>query len=97
MVSGAIAEVVEARGEARHAQDAHRVFAEGVGHVAQHLLAQVALAVVRVGQGLGRWVEAAHRRPHVRQAAAMALTVRSRRARSCSRVTSGAACTVKPR
>ena len=43
-------EVVEARGEAGHAQDAHRVLAEGVGDVAQHARAQVALAAVGVDE-----------------------------------------------
>lgn len=39
-------EVVEAGREARQSQDAHQVFAEGLGHMAQHLLLQVAAAVV---------------------------------------------------
>ena len=37
-------------GKAGHAQDAHRVFAESVGDVAQHFVAQVLLAVVGVDQ-----------------------------------------------
>ncbi|OQC08585.1 MAG: hypothetical protein BWX79_01620 [Alphaproteobacteria bacterium ADurb.Bin100] len=43
-------EIGEARRKARHAQDAHRVFAEGVGHMAQHAGLQVALAAVGVDQ-----------------------------------------------
>ena len=44
--------VGEARRKARHAQDAHRVVVEGVGHVAQHLVAQVARAAMGVKNGL---------------------------------------------
>ena len=42
--------VVKTRRKARQPQDAHRVFAEGVGHVAQHLGLQIALAAERVDQ-----------------------------------------------
>ena len=43
-------EVGETRCKTRHPQDAHRVFAEGVGHMAQHAGLQVALAAVGVDQ-----------------------------------------------
>ena len=42
--------VGKARGKARHAQDAHRVFAKGIGHMAQHLGLHIALATKGVGQ-----------------------------------------------
>ena len=41
---------VEARGEARHAQDSHRVFGKGFAHVAQHPVPQIALAAERIDQ-----------------------------------------------
>jgi hypothetical protein len=41
-------EIGETRRKARHAQDAHRVFAERVGHMAQHAVLQVALAAIRI-------------------------------------------------
>ena len=43
-------EVGETRRKARHAQDAHRVLAEGVGHMAQYPRLQVARAAIRVKQ-----------------------------------------------
>jgi hypothetical protein len=49
---GCHAEIAEARRKTRHAQDAHRVFAEGVGHMAQHAVAQVALAAIGVDQAI---------------------------------------------
>jgi hypothetical protein len=77
-------EVVEARREARQPQDAHRVFGKGRRHMAQHPPAS-----------RSRWppcgsisVPSSSR--------AMALIVRSRRARSSSSVTSGAAWKAKP-
>ena len=48
---GGNGEVAEARSKARHAQDAHRVFAERVGDVAQHARVQVAHAVIGVKNG----------------------------------------------
>ena len=50
---GREAEVMEAGGEARHAQDAHRVLAKGFGDMPQNLALQVLLAAV--------WID--HRTP----------------------------------
>ena len=48
--------VGKAGGKARDAQDAHGVFGKGGGDVAQHLVAQVLLAVVGVVQlAVGRF------------------------------------------
>jgi hypothetical protein len=47
---GRDAEVVEARRKTCHAQQPHRVFDKGVGHMPQHTLLQVALAAVGVDQ-----------------------------------------------
>ncbi len=91
---GRDAERVEARGEAGHAQDPHRVFAEGIRHMAQHLVAQVALPGEGVDQCCLVGFSAASASSDGR---AIALIVRSRRARSSSSVTSGEACTTKPR
>ncbi len=44
-------EFVEPSRKARHAQDAHRVFAKGVGHMAQHPGLQVGLAAVGIVDG----------------------------------------------
>ena len=41
------------RGEARHAQDAHRVFGEGFGHVAQQARFEVALPAVGIDDVAG--------------------------------------------
>ena len=53
------AEVGEARAQPRHAQDAHRVLAEGVGHMAQHPGLEVALPLVGVDQLVELEVEGA--------------------------------------
>ena len=54
-------EIAETRGKARQPQDAHWIFAKGIGHMAQHTLLQVALAVERIDQaaifGLGDGVD----------------------------------------
>ena len=74
----------EARGEARHAQDAHRVLGERLAHVAQ----DPGLA----GRAAPPWGStSAPSSPR-----AIALIVRSRRRRSSSSVTSGAAWNAKP-
>ena len=43
-------EIAEACGKARQAQNAYRILAKGIGHMAQHALLQVALALERIGQ-----------------------------------------------
>ena len=77
-------EVGEARREARQAQDAHRILGERRRDVAQH-----AARPGRAGRRRGR-----SRGPS--SSCAIALIVRSRRDRSCSSVTSGAAWNAKP-
>jgi hypothetical protein len=73
----------EAGGKAGEAQDAHRVFGKGRADMAQDFGLQIALTVEGVDQcAVG--------------CPAMALMVRSRRARSSSSVTSGAAWKAKP-
>ena len=49
---GRDAEVGEARRKARQTQNAHRVFAKGIGHMAQHAVLQILLAVIGVHQVL---------------------------------------------
>ena len=51
---GRDAEVGKARREARHAQYAHRVFAKRIGHMAQQLGLQVALAPIGVAERAAR-------------------------------------------
>ena len=43
-------EIVKTCGKTRQPQDAHRVLAEGVGHVAQHLVPDVPLSAVRIDE-----------------------------------------------
>jgi hypothetical protein len=78
------AEFCEACGEARHAQDADGVLDEGVRDVAQ----KTRLRSSRPPKGSMMLSRASR---------AMALIVRSRRRRSCSSVTSGAAWMANPR
>jgi hypothetical protein len=51
-VSGAT-EIGEARGEARHAQDAHRVLGEGRRHMAHHARGEVGAAAVGIDERAG--------------------------------------------
>jgi hypothetical protein len=59
LVSSAMRKSRPAGREARQAQQAHRVLGEGVGHVAQHAVAQVGHAAEGVDQGVpcssSRW------------------------------------------
>jgi hypothetical protein len=69
--------------EARAAQDAHRILGEGRRDMAQHACFDVA----RAAEGFEECACSS---------CAMALTVKSRRSRSCSSVTDGSAWIAKP-
>ena len=78
-------EISETGGETRHPQDAHRVFDERIGDVAQQAGLEVCAAAVGIDDGsIGR-----RRIVSSVTLSAMALIVRSRRLRSSSSVTSG--------